>query len=358
MYEQRHLHARLGASEASARRPRLGTRLVGRIDRALARLDRPEEDAGPGAVRVRRALAFLIGGYALLLAARKLWHSELPTAGQLFVFMLATALYANRGGRFLRDWGLVVAGISAYGLAGGFAEQLDFKVHYTPQIDADKVIGFGTVPTLWLQEHLYSGRTGPLEIFSTALYLSHFFVPLVLGFYLWWRLRKAFTELMFGLLAVSILAEITFVLAPTAPPWLAAEDGLLPPVHHIIKLGLSDLGLGAVAALDGDPARYNIVAAVPSLHAAFPVICLAVMLAYRLPRWAIALESFHVAGVFFAIVYTGEHYVFDAFAGSVYAVVAWSLVHRALRQPVRTAHVPVPVPQPASVPSPLAEPAV
>jgi hypothetical protein len=163
---------------------------------------------------------------------------------------------------------------------------------------------------------------------------------------------------MFSLLAVSILAEITFVLAPTAPPWLAAEHGALPPVHHIIKLGLSDLGLGAVAALDGNPSHYNIVAAVPSLHVAFPVVCLAVILAYRLPRWAVGLQSFHLAGVVFAIVYTGEHYLIDAVAGAAYAVVAWSLVHRALAKPVRTAQSPVPVPQPASTPSPLAEPAI
>jgi len=223
-------------------------------------------------------------------------------------------------------------------------------VHYRPQIDADRILGFGTIPTVWLQEHLYHGRTGPLEIFAMVMYLSHFFAPLLLGLTIWWwGKERGFSDLMFGLLIVSVLAEITFVLVPTAPPWLAAEHGFLPPVHHVIKQGLADLGLGSAAAVYGSAGSYNIVAAVPSLHVAWPVVGLCVIRRHGLPRWLFALQAAQLAGVIFSIVYTGEHYAFDAVVGAVYALGAWALLTRVVRipasRPADTAAVLGPTPQ-------------
>ena len=39
----------------------------------------------------------------------------------------------------------------------------------------------------------------------------------------------------------------------------------------------------------------------------------------------------NVATVVFAIVYTGDQYVVDAFAGGLYALVAWWIVSRFIR---------------------------
>ena len=135
---------------------------------------------------------------------------------------------------------------------------------------------------------------------------------------------------MFGILVVTILGEITFVLAPTAPPWLAAEAGLIEPVHDVIGTALGDLGL-AVVGDQFHTSGYNTVAAIPSLHAAWPLIGLAVVLRHRLPRWMIVLQASLVFGVLFSIVYAGEHYVVDAIVGAVYAGVAWLIVMLALR---------------------------
>src|SRR6185369_9224319 len=203
-----------------------------------------------------------------------------------------------------------VSAVPSFGLA----------VHYRPQIDADRVLGFGTLPTTWLQEHLYHGHTGPLEAFSVAMYVSHFIAPLVLAFALWafWG-GRGFSDLLFGLLAVSILANITFLLAPTAPPWLAAEHGLIPPVDPVLKNSLTDLGLDELAKAKGDASLYNVVAAVPSLHAAWPLIGLLVIRKYHLPRWLFWTQLLLTVGVCFAIVYTGEHYVVDILAGFAFA---------------------------------------
>jgi hypothetical protein len=295
-------------------------------------------------VRLRRAVAVLFLVYGMVLIGGRLSEGSPPTPGEALLVMFAIAVFIGRGGRFVRDLLPIGMGLLSYGLMTTFAEKLSLGVHYTPQIRVEKWLGFGTVPTVWLQSHLYSGRTGALEVFAVLMWLSHFAFPLALGFGLWLRRRyEVFTALMCGILGALVLGEITFVLAPTAPPWLAAQHGHLPPVHHLLKQSLADMHLSGIAKIDGDPRNYNIVAALPSLHAAFPVISLLVVRRFGLPRWLQAVFALQLVGVAFAIVYTGEHYLVDVLAGVLYALaVSWAieLVLRPRRERAKLAAKP------------------
>jgi hypothetical protein len=279
---------------------------------------------------MRRGLGVLFIAYGILLAVQSSLDGSLPNVLQLVIALFGVALLANLGRVFLRDWTLVLAGVAAYMLGARYTQTLDMPIHYTPQIDAERVLGLGSVPTEWLQARLYHGRTGALEVFAVVMYASHFFAVLALGFYIWIRrLGQAFKELMFGLVAASLIADIVFVLYPTAPPWMAADQGLLQ-VHHVLKQSLLDLHLNGMAGLIGDSHRYNVVAALPSMHAAFPVVALVVAIRYGLPRWLIALQVFQLVGVWFAIVYLGDHYVVDAVAGAAVALAGVAIAHRLL----------------------------
>ena len=304
---------------------------VAAVDRFVARVDGAEAAQTVAGARVRKGIAALIGVYALVYLAQGAFHGSLVSPVGLIMLMIAFALYTNRGGRFLRDWVPVLVGLLAYAATVAAVPSFGLKVHYMPQIDIDRILGFGTLPTIWLQEHLYHGHTGPLEAFSVAMYVSHFIAPLLLAFAIWafWQ-NRGFSDLLFGLLAVSILANITFLLAPTAPPWLASEQGLIPHVQPIIKNALFDLDLNALALHKGDASSYNVVAAVPSLHVAWPIICLLVIRKHRLPLPLFAAQAALMIGVVFAIVYTGEHYLVDAIIGALYALVAWWLVQWAM----------------------------
>jgi hypothetical protein len=291
-------------------------------------------------------LGTLFIGYALLLGAKETIAGGLPNVANILLAMFGVALIANLAGRFIRDWTLVLAGVFAYMLTAQYTNHLDMPIYYSPQIDADRIIGLGSIPSEWLQQHLYHGRTGPLEIAAVALYFSHFVAPLLLAFYIWMRrLTGAFKELMFGILATSILADIIFVLFPTAPPWLAAEHGGLVNVHHLLKDSLLDLHLTSFASVIGNPDKYNVVAALPSMHAAFPVIALLVAVRYGLPKWLIVLQATQLVGVFFAIVYLGDHYVIDAIAGTACAVLGLAVVRRFLAQSIKTPALPMPQPE-------------
>jgi hypothetical protein len=296
----------------------------------MARFERGAAAQTAGARRLRQGVAVLMAAYAVVYAALGLSRGQGLSIAAFITLLIAVALYANRTARFLRDWVPVFVGLALYVMTEAAVPDLGMKVHYTPQIDVDRVLGFGTLPTTWLQGHLYGGGTGPLELFSLVMYISHFLAPLILAFLLWavWE-RRGFAELLFGILAVSILGDITFVLAPTAPPWLAAQHGLIEPVHPILTNALYDVHLNVLAEHKGDASRYNVVAAIPSLHAAWPVICLLVIRKYRLPGWLFATQLAISIGVLFAIVYTGEHYLIDAIVGIFYALAAWWLLQLA-----------------------------
>lgn len=320
------------------------------LDRLAAFLDSGKAAQQPDAVRLRRGLAAVTLVFALIASFRSIRAGGMLSPAAVLLALMAFALYANRGGRFVRDWLPVFLAFICYGLVAKAVPDLGLTVHYTPQIDADRVLGLGQVPTTWLQDHLYQGRTGPLEIFSLLMYMSHFVAPVALACLIWLKWPgRGFNELLYGIVMVSFLAEIAFLLAPTAPPWLAAERGLIPPVDPILKDALSSLGLDELARAKGDAGLYNVVAAVPSLHAAWPLIGLLVIRKYNLPKWLFWTQLALTVCVCFAIVYTGEHYVIDAVVGFAFALAAWWLVQWALaagrpRVPVTPAPVePAPV---------------
>jgi hypothetical protein len=282
------------------------------------------------ATRIRHVVGLLFIAYGALLFAISASQGQFGAAPFVFV-VLALPILFNRLGRLGRYFLPVILGLFAYSTAASYVDKYKLGVHYDMQIDVDRWLAHGTTPTVWLQAHLYHGHTGALETACVVFYTGHFWIPLAVGVALALLNRSEdFKFLMFSILAVSLLGAITFLLAPTAPPWLAAQHGHLAGVHEILKQSLSDLHLTAFAAVEGDPTKYDVTAAVPSLHTAYPLICLVAAARARLPRTAVAALAANFAGVVFAIVYMGEHYVFDVFAGAAYAGVALLLVRQAL----------------------------
>jgi hypothetical protein len=316
------------------------------------RLDGSDVARGRAAAVVRIGLAALFAGAALLESAKALGGGGLPGPSIVLLLMFAVVLVLNKIGRFLRDWSPVLVILFLYLFGFTLVQRLHFPVYYRPQLDADKVIGFGELPTLRLQ-HLIGNPPVALDAWAVLTYLTHFFFPLFVGFYLWWRRSEGFRDLMFADIVVSAMACVTTVLAPTAPPWLAAEHGLAPGVHDVLRHALSQVGLTELARYKGDASAYNTVAAFPSIHAAFPVLGLIALHRYRMPRWIQCAQLAQLLSVWFVIVWTGEHYVTDVIAGVAYALVAWAIVQRvrpsfaAMRQQLR----PLPVAE-ADAPSP------
>jgi hypothetical protein len=302
---------------------RLGARA---LDRCELLLDGSETAQTKHAISIRRVLALAAFAAAIAMSVQAIVAGAPPGIAQIVTAMVGVALYANRFGRFLRDWSPVAILIFAYAAAFGLVLQLSLPVWYSPQIEADKLIGLGTLPTFRLQEWFGASHNHTLAVLSALAYLSHFCVPPLVGFALWWRRRdEAFNRYMYSLIVVNLLASVPWVLTPTAPPWLAAQQGFIAPPVDVVRMGLQDMGLTAMVQFK-DSNTYLIAAALPSIHASWPLLGLLLWREYKLPRWIGVSIAVQLVAVWFAIVYSGEHYVIDIVAGVGFSMLTWKLL--------------------------------
>ena len=234
-------------------------------------------------------------------------------------------------GRIFVDWIPVIVILYLYDFSRHAAEALGRPVAITPQIDADRLLFFGVVPTVWLQEHVYDpNATHWWDALGSLWYISHFLGVWVIAAILYLINRDHWFKWTRALVALSFAGLITFALIPTAPPWYAAREGILPAIDRISTRGLDMVGLhGAKQLIDLGAATANDVAAIPSLHTAFAVL-IAVWFWPRVPvkqRWW--LRPFLVAYpivMLAVLVYSGEHYVIDGIVGAIYVFgVLWAL---------------------------------
>jgi len=238
----------------------------------------------------------------------------------------------------LVDWLPFFALLAGYDLLRGAADGLLFDPFWQPQIDADRLLFGGAVPTVWLQERLYEPGALPwYGVIAWVVYMSHFFATPLLAGILWKLDRPRFRRFAVTVGALALAGFATYALFPAAPPWLAAQAGLIDPAtRRVIPEIWGQLGIPARFGLVGTGYRYaNDVAAVPSLHAAYSLlICLELWGDARSPRrwlrWLVrALLVAYPLAMGFALVWGGEHYVVDLLLGWIYAAVAFWGVRRA-----------------------------
>lgn len=137
------------------------------------------------------------------------------------------------------------------------------------------------------------------------------------------------------MVVLSYSAALTFLLYPAAPPWHAAQEGLLTAE----KIG-GHASVSASVWAPYDLVRGNPDAAIPSLHAGYAfLVFLFVSTLFWRTRWRLPVAC--VAAIYpllqsIAAIYTGNHYVVDLVIGYCYAAGAFfgvSYVWHRLRLP-------------------------
>lgn len=265
------------------------------------------------------------------IAALTVWsiRDGVPTGRGVLALLVVLALSITVLGRGWRrilqvvtDWLPFTAVLMLYDRSRGIADGIGMPLHLSDIVDLEKALFFGHVPTVWLQEHLYTpGQSHWYDAVMSLVYTSHFLVTPILAAVLWVVNRERWMFYVSRVVVLSFAGLVTYVLFPEAPPWMASEQGLIGPVHRISALGWDWLGAGfAQQALEhGQEAGSNPVAAMPSLHTAIATLA-AIMAAQMIGRrWA---KLFYLYPVLmgFCLVYTGEHYVVDLIGGVVYAL--------------------------------------
>ena len=245
------------------------------------------------------------------------------------MFLMAGAMVLTGISGSWRDWFIWI------GMLVGFALFAELRARMGPTVEThpfflyairlETLGGLIAVPTIWLQDHLHGGV---LDASTTAVYLSFFFVPQVVVVYLW-RKGGPFPRYVAAACLLFGASLVVHFLVPTAPPWMASEAGLIPPMDRIVIRVLT--ATSATLTEGGYQASANDVAAMPSLHQGLTVLAM-IFLAKHNPatRWAGWIYS---ALMLFAITYLGEHYAVDGLVGAAMAWGAWWLASWVERWP-------------------------
>jgi membrane-associated phospholipid phosphatase len=251
---------------------------------------------------------------------------------ELLTLVTATAALAisRMPGLFLRDWWFFLVGLILWNLSGPIAAKSPFPVHLNFVLQADRWIFLGHDPVALLQHLLAArGQVRALDVITSLGYNLHLPEPYIVAYFLWRINRPVYFRFAAAALLLLILGFITFILFPAMPPWLSSLRFDQPhdvfngfnPVLHAHPLPFHGTPIFYFFKLTGDA-----VAALPSEHAAFPLLeYLALRAAVGRRAWPWLLW---VGFVLFSIVYLGEHWVTDAIAGYIYAGVIWVFITR------------------------------
>lgn len=250
--------------------------------------------------------------------------------GAVFVSCLGDMSRFRHG--FLRDWLPLYVVLGLYALLRGYADHLLFSTHITPQLRFDEWISFGVAPTVRLQRWLFDPNHLRIwDYVAWGTYLSHFFLSFVIAGVLWVRNHRAFRRFMAMYVTLMLSGFLTYVLYPAMPPWLASQDGYMQASTRVVPVVWSSLGIHWAAALFESGSKFNNdVAAVPSLHAACPMLICLFFFPLVKRKWLKVLLVAYVPAMALALVYTGEHFVFDIVLGWSYAIVVYVVVGRVL----------------------------
>lgn len=235
-------------------------------------------------------------------------------------------------GRGLLDWLPLYVALFVYDEINNWLGPLLPPPHARSLIHFDQWLFGGAVPAVWLQRAFYTdGQPRAWDWAALAIYCSHFFVTLLCALVLWLRSRPAYLRYMSWVVALTTLGFATYIALPAVPPWLASQRGLLAPTHRIVRELWQHLGWSGMAALfSGSNLYANDVAALPSLHAAYPLL-MAIFLWRTSRPWARAALAAYALVMPVVLIYFAEHYALDILLGWLYVGVSLLLVRRLWR---------------------------
>lgn len=285
----------------------------------------PREAANP-ASKGTDPTAFIFFIYLFAIIALMIYKGVSLTPDRLFLIFLLGIIATGRIKVFLKDWIPFIGLILAYEVLRGFADGIGFTVHFDSLINWEKSL-FGSLPPLELQKRFYStDKVAWYDVFFSVVYFLHFVYPLLIALVFWFKSRNLYKKFVTALLFISFSGFVLYVLYPTAPPWLASNQGYIKPVHKVINDTLQKTNSPHSISYFYQRLNPNPVAAFPSLHAAYAALGFLALFNFS-AVFGLAFLPLAIS-IWVGIVYLGEHYIVDALAGFVLAYVCFILVYK------------------------------
>lgn len=259
--------------------------------------------------------------------------------GLMLALSIGDGLHTVR--RLIKDWLPIIFALLAYDLLRGVADGKLLPIHWQSPVTADKILGLGQVPTIRLQDALYTpGHLHLWDYAAFSFWFSHFFATLLVAVGIWLYRYQWFHRFAACIVVLAAMGLVTYILFPAAPPWLASDHGYLPHTWRITHAAVNHLPVPKAGAMFQKGTNWgNDVAAVPSLHAAYTMLISLFLWPRVSRRWRPLLVAYPI-GMAFSLVYLGEHYLIDILLGWAYAAVAvyavdWYAARRRQQHPAR-----------------------
>lgn len=265
-------------------------------------------------LQYRHVYTFVVIAFLFLFKA--FWSPDIL----FLVFLTIFAIYGH-GKEYIRKFTPFVALLVGYDALRGIVPFISHRVHFTEMINFDKWLFWGQVPTVWLQNLLYRGQLHWYDYYLYFVYMLHFLAPFILAALIWKYRPSRYWQFAGALLLLSYAGFITYIIYPAAPPWMASEMHLIPTITKISSEVWWNWGVHSVPNLYAH-FNPNPVAAIPSLHCAYPTLDLLFINKFFGKKAAIPFLIYPLS-VWFGVVYLGEHYVIDVFLGILYGAGAF-----------------------------------
>lgn len=172
-------------------------------------------------------------------------------------------------------------------------------------------------------------------VLLAAGFAYFFFIYEVFLFAIYLLVKDRLLVARFGwtFLLLCIVGFVTYYVYPAAPPWYVAQHGLGPADVHALpdaaRLREVDALLGVSFFASFYARSSNVFGAIPSLHAAYPLLVWFYARRSPLARWHWAFLAFFLL-MCFSAVFLYHHYLIDVILGAAYALGAYGLMEGVL----------------------------
>lgn len=255
----------------------------------------------------------------------------------ILVGLLLGALVLGQAVKFIRDWLPFVFILFGWQMLRGYADDVahggGFPLHIVELVRWDEWFFRGHIPTVWLQQHLFNPyKLHWYDLATTGFWAFHFVLPLFFAFFLWATRRPVYWKFAVSLVVLSFAGFATYILFPAAPPWYASAIHVIHDPVFLVRVEVlnylhsnADRSLSWIMS-NGNPDE---VAAMPSLHASYPTLVFWFCVFYW--RKAIPLAVLYCFGLWFSVIYIGDHYFVDVLAGFLYGTATFFVMHGVFR---------------------------
>lgn len=161
-----------------------------------------------------------------------------------------------------------------------------------------------------------------LDIISGLFYLTWMPVPMALGLYLLFKDKKLLLQFSAAFLFTNLVGFCLYYSYPAAPPWYFAKYGNIEffnipgDAAQLIKF---DEWVGSPVFQNIYTKNSNVFAAIPSLHAAYPIVTWYYAKKKKI-SWLSTFLFIVILGIWFSAVYSFHHYLIDVLLGGACAI--------------------------------------